>query len=83
MAGVHPRGAAATPAVEIAMTSREIDLAVKRERARCAEICRRRAETWRRTMARNTEEARARANEAAYLADLIESGTDLDEEPDA
>ena len=54
-----------------------------RERERCAELCRRRAELWRRTDAARSslpsarEEARARANEAAYLADLIESGTDL------
>jgi hypothetical protein len=37
---------------------------------------------WRRTAARNPvaaslEEARGRANEAAYLADLLESGADL------
>lgn len=83
MAGVHPGRTAAAPTIEIAMTSRDIELAVKRERARCADICRRRAETWRRTLAANTEEARARANEAAYLADLLESGTDLDDEADA
>ncbi len=56
---------------------------VQRERARCVGICRRRAELWRKTSsARSTipaaqQEARARANEAAYLADLLESGTDL------
>ena len=68
----------------------------RRERERCASLCRRRAELWRRTHAARSsvpsarEEARARANEAAYLADLIESGTDLAEtapdradEPDA
>ena len=65
------------------MNPKEIELAVKRERARCAELCRRRAETWRRTLAANTEEARARGNEAAYLADLIESGGTLDEPADA
>jgi hypothetical protein len=60
----------------------------RRERERCAAICRRRAELWRTTMAARSgiaaaqEEARARANEAAYLADLIESGRDLDDEPD-
>lgn len=48
-------------------------------------ICRRRAELWRKTIkARSSiasarEEARARANEATYLADLLESGTDLSE----
>jgi hypothetical protein len=56
-----------------------------RERRRCVEICRRRAELWRATLARNPtagalEEARGRANEATYLADLLESGVDL---PDA
>ena len=60
---------------------------VRRERARCAAICRRRAELWQTTMAAKSgilqaeAEARARANEATYLADLIESGRDLDGEP--
>ncbi len=59
--------------------------AVRRERQRCAAICRRRAELWHTTMAARSgvreaeEEARARENEATYLADLIESGTDVDE----
>lgn len=54
-----------------------------RERQRCVRLCRERAEKWRTTsLAQSTipqarEEARARANEAAYLADLIESGEDL------
>ena len=53
------------------------------ERARCVAICRRRAELWRKTSAaRGTaaiarEEARARANEATYLADLLASGDDV------
>jgi hypothetical protein len=53
---------------------------VQRERERCVGICRRRAELWRRTSAAASssviarEEARARANEAAYLADLLASG---------
>lgn len=70
------------------------DTAVERERQRCAAICRRRAELWRRTRERPgapamlRDEARARANEAAYLADLLASGADLppgeaDEPPDA
>lgn len=54
------------------------------ERARCVGICRSRAELWRRTAARTSiasarDEARARANEASYLADLLASGTDLSE----
>ena len=58
---------------------------VLRERERCVTICRRRAELWRKTIASRSsitsarEEARARANEATYLADLLESGTDLSE----
>ncbi len=50
------------------------------ERRRCAQVCRERAALWRRTPAATAEapyareEARARANEATYLADLIESG---------
>jgi len=56
---------------------------VRRERERCVEICRRRAALWRETSAARSsiasvrEEARARANEAAYLADLLASGVDL------
>ena len=49
---------------------------VRRERERCVSICRRRAAMWERASALG--EARARANEAAYLADLLESGADLD-----
>lgn len=51
---------------------------ITRERARCAALCRDRAALWRRTPAASSEivsareEARARANEAAYLADLLE-----------
>ena len=62
--------------------------AVQRERARCVSICRRRAELWRTTeLSRSSipsaqQEARARANEAAYLADLLESGSDLMEDLD-
>jgi hypothetical protein len=58
---------------------------VRLERERCVAICRRRAELWRTTSAARSsilsvrEEARARANEAAYLADLIASGADLTE----
>ena len=71
------------------MPSRDFEEAVQKERERCAEICRRRAATWRTTalasstMAAARDEARARANEAAYLADLIESGSDLGEPADA
>jgi hypothetical protein len=61
---------------------------VLRERARCVAICRRRAELWKRTASRSPaagalEEARARANEAEYLADLLEQGVDLDEGSEA
>jgi hypothetical protein len=64
------------------MTTEE---AILIERQRCADICRRRVELWRNTeLARSgipsaEQEARARANEAAYLADWIESGSDLAE----
>ena len=55
---------------------------VQRERERCVRICRRRAELWRKTSAAPgsmsaREEARARANEATYLADLLATGDDL------
>ena len=55
----------------------------RRERERCVSICRRRAAMWSRAAARNPAAgglgvAQARANEATYLADLLESGSDLD-----
>jgi hypothetical protein len=62
---------------------------VDSERERCVSICKRRAELWRSTslatstVASAREEARARANEAAYLADLLASGADLSELSDA
>jgi hypothetical protein len=49
------------------------------ERRRCAKLCRDRMELWRNTaLAKSSlpsarEEARARANEAQYLADAIET----------
>jgi hypothetical protein len=59
----------------------------ERERQRGSRLCRYRAELWRQTAggrptapAPAREEARARANEASYLADLIESGEDPTEE---
>jgi hypothetical protein len=58
---------------------------VQGERERCVAMCRRRADLWRKTSAAKStvaaarEEARARANEAAYLADLIESGAEMPE----
>lgn len=61
---------------------------VLRERERCVAICRRRAELWRTTslagstIAAARQEAQARANEAAYLADLLESGAELPLEDD-
>jgi hypothetical protein len=64
------------------MSTKEVEDAVQRERERCAALCRRRSQTWRTTslatsaMPSARDEARARANEAAYLADLIESGED-------
>jgi hypothetical protein len=71
------------------MSTKEVEDAVQRERARCAELCRRRSQTWRSTslatsaMPSARDEARARANEAAYLADLIESGEDAATNADA
>jgi hypothetical protein len=58
---------------------------VQGERERCVAMCRRRAQLWKKTSAAKStvvmarEEARARANEARYIADLIESGADLPE----
>ena len=48
---------------------------VAAERSRCRILCKRRAELWRNTRGAasplGAEEARSRANEADYLADLI------------
>jgi negative regulator of sigma E activity len=56
---------------------------VQRERDRCVRLCRERADLWQRTLAATApgvpaarEEARARSNEATYLADLLEQGED-------
>lgn len=61
-----------------------------RERRRCVALCRHRAELWKKTPLAGDqapqaarEEARARANEARYLADLIEAETDVFPEADA
>jgi hypothetical protein len=55
-------------------------LSIETERARCADMCRARARLWRTTqMGRDdsprhaVEEARARANEAEFLADALEA----------
>jgi hypothetical protein len=61
-----------------------MDGASQRERDRCVGICRRRAELWRKRADGNPPagalgEAQARANEADYLADLLESGVDVTE----
>jgi hypothetical protein len=57
-----------------------IRLSIEAERTRCAKLCRARAQLWRTTwMARDesprpaVEEARARANEAEFLADALEA----------
>ena len=47
---------------------------VSAERTRCRELCEQRAELWRNTEGGNSplaQEARFRANEAIYLADLL------------
>ena len=59
-----------------------VDGEVLRERGRCAEVCRYRAGLWEGTPsgpapAGFREEARARRNEALYLADLIEAGDEF------
>jgi hypothetical protein len=63
---------------DIDALAREIGGLLRLERLRCARLCRDRADLWRNTaLAKSAipqarEEARARANEAAYLADAIE-----------
>ena len=65
----------------VSRVSKRIEEAVSqlvgRERERCMQLCRQRAALWSNTtmasMPMGREESRARANEAAYLADLINS----------
>ncbi|MFP3940422.1 MAG: hypothetical protein ACLF0P_08960 [Thermoanaerobaculia bacterium] len=59
-----------------------VDGEVLRERSRCADVCRYRAGLWEGTPSGPAppeirEEARARRNEALYLADLIEAGDEF------
>jgi hypothetical protein len=54
------------------------------ERHRCVELCRERAALWQRTpFSEPMDEARARANEAQYLADLLEAEPGAPAPPDA
>ncbi|MGE5412780.1 MAG: hypothetical protein ACM3NW_01295 [Syntrophomonadaceae bacterium] len=76
----------ASPDEEVTSRSgrfRAMNTEAERERRRCVAICRRWAELWRKAFARHPmaalEEARGRANEATYLADLLESGDGLTE----
>lgn len=71
---LHPLPAALRPVLAAAIA----DFAAKyvsAERSRCRILCKRRAEMWRNTKGAasplGAEEARCRANEADYLADLI------------
>jgi hypothetical protein len=62
----------------IAELERLLEQALTAERERCVAVCRERAAVWRRTTQARSDipaardEARARANEAGYLADLLE-----------
>ncbi len=68
---------------------REVETALEEqkqlERDRCVRLCKHRASLWRNTSASRSslesarDEARARANEAAYLADVLASGEDASE----
>jgi hypothetical protein len=66
-----------------------VDAEVRRERDRCVELCRGRAELWGKTLlaqspvASAKEEARARSNEARYLADLLDTASASEPEADA
>ena len=57
---------------DIDALTRTVATLLTQERRRCANVCRERAALWRNTLASQTQEARARANEAQYLADLLE-----------
>jgi protein subunit release factor B len=58
---------------DIDALTRTVASLITQERRRCANLCRERAMLWRNTLASQTQEARARANEAQYLADLLET----------
>jgi len=55
-----------------------LDRVVGHERERCVAICKKRAALWSNTAMASSplgrEESRARANEAAYIADAVRSG---------
>src|SRR5215471_17824869 len=54
------------------------------ERHRCVELCRERAALWQRTpFSEPMDEARARANEAQYLADLLDAEPGAPAPPEA
>jgi hypothetical protein len=57
---------------DIDALTRAVATLLTQERRRCANVCRERATLWRNTLASQTQEARARANEAQVLADLLE-----------
>ena len=70
----------ATRDVAIEQLTELIDQTLHAERSRCVKMCRARAALWRTTRmaavdspATATTEARARANEAEYLADALEA----------
>lgn len=54
---------------------------VMEERQRCVDVCLRRGALWKASRADSplAHEARARGNEALYLADLLETGEELPE----
>ena len=58
---------------DIDALTRVVASLVAEERRHCAKVCRERATLWRNTLASATIEARFRANEAQYLADLLEA----------
>jgi hypothetical protein len=73
---------------EVVLT--QIEDRVERERQRCLQLCRHRSDLWEKTAlakesapAHARDEARARHNEAEYIADLIATGADHYGTPDA
>jgi hypothetical protein len=66
------------PPDDVNALARRVGALLAEERRRCAKLCRDRMELWRNTAAAKSdipsvrEEARARANEAQYLADALE-----------
>jgi hypothetical protein len=74
----------ATRSAVVSMAAALLEEEILGERHRCVELCRQRAALWQRTpFSEPIDEARARTNEATYLADLLAAEPETAPPPDA